>query len=186
MALGATAGTLLSRNTAEAHGQLHVDSATTDPAIHGNNTNPTDDAGEGVLGTSVNGPGVRGVSTNDVGVRGRCDNGAGVNGNNDGVGAGVVGRARNGAGVRGIAPGENPGVLAQSGLQRPNQLRVLDNALALLALGHTLFRPATAADGTLVGSAFSGPTLEVIGFARLGSPCRSGRGRFQPRRRFIR
>ena len=174
IALGAAAGTLLSRNAAEAHGTLHVDSATQDPAIHGNNTDTVDGpggGGPGVQGTSIDGVGVSGSSDTAAGVRGvhtsQTEATAGVLGINRGAGAGVAGRAVSGAGVRGIAPADNPGVLAQSGSQPPPGDIVLDNGLALVALGHTILRPATAADGLAPGTTWNEPTLQVVGVAAV-------------------
>src|SRR5437763_9440554 len=72
--IGVVATTFGGRRVAEAHGTLHVDSATTDPAIHGANSSD----GPGVLGTSQDGPGVRGDSVTFIGVRGASDQFIGV------------------------------------------------------------------------------------------------------------
>jgi hypothetical protein len=165
---------------------VHYDSANTDPAVHGNNT----DDGPGVLGTtaaadapgvlgtnSSDGDGVLGRSTNGAGVRGRTASvNAGVVGINTGAGAGVVGRAQAVAGVRGIAPGDAPGVLAESGTNPPGGPRTLDAGLALLATGKTILRPPTEADGLPPGVVFTGPTLRVEGATQLAGQLFTGVG----------
>lgn len=133
IALGVAAGMLGTRQTAEAHGTTHVDSATADPAIHGNNT----DAGPGVLGTSASGAGVRADSTAGNGIRATSDQGHGVRaehtsatafGNavlaiNSGNGNGLVARAANGEALHGErlsgSGGDFPAITAVNGAGGP-------------------------------------------------------------------
>jgi hypothetical protein len=186
-AVGAATALFSSRQPAEAHGTVHYESATADPAVHGNNSND----GPGVMGTAstLDGFGVLGQNFGDgEGVLGRSLNGSGVRGRtasalspavvgvNTGGGAGVVGRATGTAGVRGTAPGDAPGVLAESGTNPPGGPRTLDTGLALLATGKSLLRPPTEADGLPPGVLFTGPTLRVEGAAQLAGQLYTGVG----------
>src|SRR5437867_6381035 len=87
----AAVAALLSRsNGAQAHGTIHADSATPDPAIHGDNT----DGGPGIEGTSNNGAGVSARSLNGTGVFSE-GNTVGVQGVSHG-GEGVTGESSHG------------------------------------------------------------------------------------------
>jgi hypothetical protein len=151
---------------------LLVRSSTGDPAILGTNdqVNEPGNGGHGVQGSSSNGFGIQGISDTSAGVVGvhtsATQGNAALVGVNRGLGAGVDGRSEMGAGLRGNAPGANAAVLARSGSRQTGDL-VLDGALAVLALGRTVLRPPTSADGTVaLDPTFTGETLQVIGGAR--------------------
>jgi hypothetical protein len=101
------AAAALASDRAEAHGTVHYDSATLDPAVHGNNTND----GPGVQGDSVGGSGVVGTTAGgfqSAGVRGVNTeagnlNAYGVFGWNADIGRGVEGQSIQGVGVEGTS-----------------------------------------------------------------------------------
>src|SRR5438132_2374531 len=134
---------------------LEADGDQSDPAIRGSNTQVAGpgDGGAGVQGLSANGFAVHGISTTSAGVVGihtsPTESSSALIGRNRGLGVGVDGRAEMGPGVRGNAPGAIPAVQANSGSRQTGTL-VLDGAVALVALGHTILRPPTAADGSVV------------------------------------
>jgi hypothetical protein len=122
-AAGATAGSVLSASSAQAHGTRHFDSGNSAPAVHGRNTNN----GPGVEGESANHIGVRGESFGDpgepdalgvvglsfrTGVFGVSPGGRGVHGDSV-VGSGVRGTSDRGVGVLGQSDRDN-GVLGES------------------------------------------------------------------------
>jgi len=151
---------------------LEADGDQSDPAIRGSNTQVAEpgDGGAGVQGLSANGFAVHGISTTSAGVVGihtsSTESNSALIGRNRGLGAGVDGRAEMGPGVRGNAPGAIPAVQANSGSRQTGAL-VLDGAVALVALGHTILRPPTAADGAVVPDlSVTTATLVVTGGAR--------------------
>ena len=105
-AAGAIAATAVSSDRAAAHGSAHFDSASSDPAVHGNNIL----FGPGVQGDSVAGDGVYGHTVGGFqrsGVRGVTEgtdlNDYGVFGSNGGEGVGVEGQSIYGKGVEGVS-----------------------------------------------------------------------------------
>ena len=151
---------------------LEADGDTDFPAIRGSNTQVAEAGvgGAGIQGLSANGFAVHGISTNSAGVVGvhtsPTQSNSALVGRNNGLGAGVDGRSETGAGVRGNAPAAIPAVHALSGSRQTGGL-VLDGGVALLALGHTILRPPTAADGAVVPDlSVTTATLVVTGGAR--------------------
>jgi hypothetical protein len=126
---GAVAALVTAGNSAYAHGTTEASSATSDPAIHGDNTvgGPgvvgTSDSGDGVSGSSTTGHGVSGFSSRDSGVFGRSETlngvhgesptGVGVAGDGSPTGIGVLGGSESGNGVHGNS-GSGVGVFGHS------------------------------------------------------------------------
>lgn len=180
---GAVVGSVLSPKEAQAHGTIHADSTTLDPAIHGNNYV----GGNGVQGDSPNGWGVAGSSISNAGVRGGADSGRGVAGvstsgtgvegsTQSGIGVdgfsntsiGVVGTSNSGTGVQGRSNSSGTGVEGRSdsgrGVQGISNSDVGVHGTSNSAPG--LVGVSTQDTGVLAVSAF-GDALHVFGPARF-------------------